>query len=212
MVIKVELKTFYSLTDWCMGKNDLIYDLNKETVLSVKLKITIDPIILKMILNSHKNREYLVTITDKDYNHLWIFNVKKDKKLETMFNIDKDYIGKELIVSLYSYEYRSVNDLRPLMEKVMSEKMVVVDKPVSYESEKCVLCLEKLNEGCVFLGECQHKFHTKCVKNSQEHLFSVIEHNPKCVVNGCSHNSGEDEKAIILSGFKCPLCRRVGVI
>ena len=212
MVIKVELKTFYSLTDWCMGKNDLVYDLNKGTALSIKLKITVDPVIFGMIMGSHENKEYIITVTDEDQNYLWIFNVKREKKFETTVNIDVDYIGKKLVCTLYGYEYAGVSHIRPMIDDVLGEKKVVIEKPVSYESEKCILCLEKLKSDGVFLSECQHKFHTKCVKNSQDHLFSVIEQNPKCVMSGCSHNCDENEKATILSGFKCPLCRRIGVI
>ena len=100
MVIKVELKTFYSLTDWCMGKNNIVYDLNKGTVLSMKLKITVDSLIFGMIMDSHENKEYIITVTDEDHNYLWIFNVKRDNKFETTVNIDSDYIGKK--ACLYS--------------------------------------------------------------------------------------------------------------
>ena len=60
------------------------------------------------------------------------------------------------------------------------------------------------------MSECNHTFHKKCIKISQQHLFTVSS-NEKCDKQGCTHNLTNDN-AITLSNFKCPICRKIGTI
>lgn len=105
---KIETTTYFTFDEVKHLPNNL--EFVSEDDVFVHCKITMDDIAKKMIMGSHENVEYIISICDKDLNHYQIFNLKKTDLLEDVIKIDAERVGEKLVFNLYSYEYRSKKD------------------------------------------------------------------------------------------------------
>ena len=106
---KIETTTYFTFEDVKHLPNNL--EFVSEGDVFVHCKITMDEVVKKMILGSNENIEYIISVCDKDLNHYQIFNLKKTDLLEDVIKIDAKRIGEKLVFNLYSYEYRSREDI-----------------------------------------------------------------------------------------------------
>jgi|694.fasta_scaffold143966_2 hypothetical protein len=209
MVFNVKINTLYTPVSYCIAKKNITYDLNQTNMLLLDITIIINEYI-KNILKLSNNKEYIINIIDEEDNHLWIFNLKTDN-LKTIIKINPNYIGKKIIFNLYGYEYKSNENLKPLIDKIIETKEIIIKEPIKFSEKSCIFCLDDIKqEEDIFMSECNHTFHKKCIKISQQHLF-MVSSNEKCNKYGCKHNL-KNNIIITLSKFKCPICRKIGII
>lgn len=121
---KIETTTYFRFNDVKHLPNNLEFVSDDDVF--VHCKITMDEVAKKMILGSHENVEYIISVCDKDLNHYQIFNLKKTDLLEDVIKIDAKRVGEKLVFKLYSYEYRSRKDiLATKINDIQTKELVI---------------------------------------------------------------------------------------
>ena len=121
---KIETTTYFRFNDVKHLPNNLEFVSDDDVF--VHCKITMDEVAKKMILGSHENVEYIISVCDKDLNHYQIFNLKKTDLLEDVIKIDAKRVGEKLVFKLYSYEYRSTKDiLATKINDIQTKELVI---------------------------------------------------------------------------------------